>query len=110
MLIRRFAFLDFKTSGWKNIVGVKFQKVDTMYVMKEEIGRGAFSTCHRAIHKMTGVNYAVKVGNGFVNGVVLIDGINCLVGHRWKQKRCDRGSGDSLPVRCLSSHCHVEGG
>eukprot|EP00952_Eustigmatos_sp_NYUAD-ZCMA_P004315 19012-Eustigmatos_ZCMA.PRE.1 len=33
----------------------------SLYVLGEEIGRGAFSVVHRCTNRVTGVDYAVKV-------------------------------------------------
>lgn len=45
----------------RSITGVKFTSFLDEYELKEVIGQGRMSTCHRCIHKQTHVEYAVKI-------------------------------------------------
>lgn len=40
---------------------VKSGKFTSDYELNEEIGKGTFSVCHRCVHKLNGVEFAVKV-------------------------------------------------
>lgn len=45
----------------RSIIGVKLTRFSEEYELKEALGHGKTSTCHRCIHRQTREEYAVKV-------------------------------------------------
>jgi p90 ribosomal S6 kinase len=55
------AYLNYVERRLSSIIGVKLTAFKDEYDLKEPLGRGKTSTCHRCVHRQTREEYAVKI-------------------------------------------------